>query len=602
MDLKMEVYSPFLELMGVLEQYKSIIWEDKAFSAGSFSVDALLTERTRALLVPNHILWIEGDTAGIIEFIEEAADSSAYITVKGRLLTGILDFFILYGQYELNGTVPSIMRQLVNDTAIAPTRWDAEARKVPNLVLAEAADGGQTIRTQKTGGSLLEALEELGEAYQTPFGIRFNPAVPQMEFWARPGVDRSVRQNVNDQVVYSTELDDILSSEYSYNSTDWRNVAAVAGEGEGGSRVMITVEDNTEPSPEPPEPAVYTISLSVDPEGGGLASGGGAFSSGQSVTVTAAPSSGYLFSGWRENGVIVSTEESYTFTAAGDRSLTAVFEVSIPVYTIAVTVSPEGGGTVTGAGRYQEGEAVTLAAEPAEGYKFSGWQENGQTVSADATYSFTASANRVFVVAFAEKPASRLPEGYTEVEYIHWSSPFGFDTGLIATPSKTRLVFDMEMGAYASSYEYLFREYGLMGSSTNNYDFSIYRRTEAQFTIMAAGNPTYVTVSTGSVTGQRIQIDFNGPSKTCSIGDSSFNISVSTIAFKTAHLFVGAINNLGKVPDTKLYSCQIYNSGLLKFDFVPCTNASGVAGLFDLVGNEFYSNKFSGTVTAGPAI
>lgn len=597
MDLKMEVYSPFLELMGVLEQYKSIIWEDKAFSAGSFSVDALLTERTRALLVPNHILWIEGDTAGIIEFIEEAADSSAYITVKGRLLTGILDFFILYGQYELNGTVPSIMRQLVDDTAIAPTRWDAEARKVPNLVLAEAADGGQTIRTQKTGGSLLEALEELGEAYQTPFGIRFNPAVLQMEFWARPGVDRSVRQNVNDQVVYSTELDDILSSEYSYNSTDWRNVAAVAGEGEGGSRVMITVENNAEPSPEPPEPAVYTISLSVDPEGGGLASGGGAFSSGQSVTVTAAPSSGYLFSGWRENGVIVSTEESYTFTAAGDRSLTAVFEVSIPVYTIAVTVSPEGGGTVTGAGRYQEGEAVTLAAEPAEGYKFSGWQENGQTVSADATYSFTASANRSFVVAFAEKPASRLPEGYTEVEYIQTNGTVSiyFSPYSSLSISGTRAVLDLEAAPYASSKEFIF-----WTQSGNAKQFRLYRISSTAFQYYFGGKQYSVNMAFPS---ERTMLDLDLINKKLTIGGTSRTLTVDNVSTQSTVCLFQADSGSTSLP-AKLFSAKLYNSsGTLVCDYVPCVRESdGEIGLYDIVRNKFNKASPQSTIIAGPAI
>ena len=35
MDLKMEVYTPSLELVGLLEIQRSVIWEEKAFSAGS---------------------------------------------------------------------------------------------------------------------------------------------------------------------------------------------------------------------------------------------------------------------------------------------------------------------------------------------------------------------------------------------------------------------------------------------------------------------------------------------------------------------------------------------------------------------------------------
>ena len=46
------------------------------------------------------------------------------------------------------------------------------------------------------------------------FGVRFNPEVPRMEFWARYGVDRSTGQTVNEPVFYSTELDDVLTSDY----------------------------------------------------------------------------------------------------------------------------------------------------------------------------------------------------------------------------------------------------------------------------------------------------------------------------------------------------------------------------------------------------
>lgn len=243
MDVKMEVYTPYLELIGVLEIQRCVIWEQRAFSAGSFSLESLITEDSNALLVPENILWISGDYAGVIEHVQQqAGENGPYITVKGRDLTGLLDRNILWGRYALSGTVAEVMRQLVDDCCIHPTRGDTEARKIPGLVLAEA-DGmqGASILAQKTGGTLLEALEELGEAYGVAFGVRFNPQVPQMEFWTRPGENRSVGQSVNEPVFYSTELDDVLSSEYTYDSGNYRSVALVAGEGEGNERVMVTV-------------------------------------------------------------------------------------------------------------------------------------------------------------------------------------------------------------------------------------------------------------------------------------------------------------------------------------------------------------------------
>jgi hypothetical protein len=409
MELKLEVYTPALELVGVLEIQRSVIWAEKAFSAGSFSLESIIAEESRALLVPENILWIAGDTAGIIEHVEQQAGAEGpYITVKGRDLTGLLDRRILWGQYDLSGTPAAIMHKLVEDSAIAPTRGDVKARKLPGLVSLAAPVGGQSIRVQKTGGTLLEALEQLGETYQVAFGVRFNAAVPCMEFWTRPGADRSVDQNANEPVFYSTELDDVMESEYSYDSSKYRNVSLVAGEGEGGQRVMVTVETAVEPEPQPPIPPepgkTYIITLAVDPEGGGVASGGGTVSEGDSVTVTATPAEGYVFSGWREGTEIVSTQAIYTFQASADRSLTAVFAAIIPTYTISVSVGAdqEDWGTVTGGGQYQEGSSVTVTATPNEGYQFVGWQENGQQVSTNANYSFTVSGDVVLLAVFSE--------------------------------------------------------------------------------------------------------------------------------------------------------------------------------------------------------
>lgn len=69
---------------------------------------------------------------------------------------------------------------------------------------------------------------------------------------------------------------------------------------------------------------------------------------------------------------------------------------------ILVSASPEAGGTVTGGGRYEEGAQVTLRATPAAGYTFDGWHSGGETLSVNATYTFTAVTNMTIVGEFME--------------------------------------------------------------------------------------------------------------------------------------------------------------------------------------------------------
>lgn len=78
------------------------------------------------------------------------------------------------------------------------------------------------------------------------------------------------------------------------------------------------------------EPA-YTITATAGV--GVMVTGGGTYDKDASVTVTAAPESGYQFVDWTENGSVVSTDASYTFTASTDRTLTANFKL-LPTLTV----------------------------------------------------------------------------------------------------------------------------------------------------------------------------------------------------------------------------------------------------------------------------
>lgn len=69
----------------------------------------------------------------------------------------------------------------------------------------------------------------------------------------------------------------------------------------------------------------YTLTTSSSPTAGGSTTGGGTYNSGTSVTVSATANSGYTFINWTENGNIVSTNASYTFTISANRNLVANF-------------------------------------------------------------------------------------------------------------------------------------------------------------------------------------------------------------------------------------------------------------------------------------
>ena len=152
----------------------------------------------------------------------------------------------------------------------------------------------------------------------------------------------------------------------------------------------------------------HTILVGANPSEGGTVTGGGSYRTGDAVTITAMPNSGYQFVEWQLNGGTISTTASYTFTASDNQSFTAMFEEQndTPVtpqpgsYTIAVSASPAVGGTVSGGGTFPENSTVTVTAAANSGYRFTGWFENGSQVTANASYTFTVSADRTLVAGF----------------------------------------------------------------------------------------------------------------------------------------------------------------------------------------------------------
>ena len=69
----------------------------------------------------------------------------------------------------------------------------------------------------------------------------------------------------------------------------------------------------------------YTVTLNGVPPEGGTLSGGGSYTEGQNVRVTASPVEGYEFVRWIENGSQMSTNTTYTFNIYRNINLEAVF-------------------------------------------------------------------------------------------------------------------------------------------------------------------------------------------------------------------------------------------------------------------------------------
>ena len=77
----------------------------------------------------------------------------------------------------------------------------------------------------------------------------------------------------------------------------------------------------------------------------------------------------------------------------------------VDFFSVLAVVVPDGAGTVSGTGWYEQGETCSLTATPnSDNYVFVSWTENGEVVSTSAQYSFTVTGNRELEANFMKKP------------------------------------------------------------------------------------------------------------------------------------------------------------------------------------------------------
>jgi hypothetical protein len=143
------------------------------------------------------------------------------------------------------------------------------------------------------------------------------------------------------------------------------------------------------------------IVANVVPNESGTINGAGTYLYGDHVLLTAIPNIGFVFDNWTENGEVVSTNQSISFTAQTDRNLDANFSVQ-QVNITAIPV-PASNGSVTGAGTFPYGTNVTLVALANEGFQLGTWTENDSVVSTSDTLTFMAETDRNLVANFIIK-------------------------------------------------------------------------------------------------------------------------------------------------------------------------------------------------------
>jgi len=232
----------------------------------------------------------------------------------------------------------------------------------------------------------------------------------------------------------------------------------------------------------------------------------------------------------------------------------------------------------------------------------SGWTGTGNTstksVTYDSEYGTLPTPTRA---GYTFDGWSLLPEGYTQVDYIHFSGTEYIDTGISPSTYNGNYAIELEEAHTSTSGMYIISssfDNNTEGSRANirinNTDCDGYANNEANTAALGLtvsgklllGDKNYIKYSVDS-TNSRRELNVNG------------NISTSTTAFVSQSTRTFKIDGHGSYGGN-IYYLKVYGNNSLVRYMIPCiNNSTGKAGLYDLVSGAFFGNQGSGNLTYG---
>lgn len=247
-DMKMAVYDPeTLKKVGIVNKYSMLDYTLSFSGVGNFNLNCALTAENSDMLKRDRVIIFDDDIAGIVEYIERDATKDGVLAIKGSMMAGMLSYRVVLPKYEKYDFPEMIMCDIVNEYCTKGERkFNLLEVEMPLNTWSE-----NKITYQKTGGSVSDAIQSLSETYNIGYNvsveikddIKTGARTKRYVFKVYKGKDRTLGNKINKTALFGFGFNNILSSDYIYNSQSYRNYAIVAGEGEGEERKTVDVYD-----------------------------------------------------------------------------------------------------------------------------------------------------------------------------------------------------------------------------------------------------------------------------------------------------------------------------------------------------------------------
>ena len=240
--MELYVLNTNFEVLGIIDNYECLVWQRNYYKPGTFSMQIIPTLEQFKLLENGNILLKNDNTKEAMYIdhreLEENEEGVEVLLIQGYSLAQWLDRRItLYKEIE-KSNAETVMKNYVNRHCINPSEAN---RKINNLALGNNNKLGEEINYSSHYKPLLQELENIAKVNDLGYKIDLDLVNKQYIFEVYKGLDRTINQNINPMIIFSTEFENISNQKYIDSDNNYRNMVLVAGVGEDTARKTIVL-------------------------------------------------------------------------------------------------------------------------------------------------------------------------------------------------------------------------------------------------------------------------------------------------------------------------------------------------------------------------
>ena len=254
------VYNDNWELQTVVDNYESLVWTDKAKTCGDFELYMYYDPDLWKMIKLGTFLRIQDSEHTMMvskRDLKDTFEDAPRMIFTGKSMEYITSRRVVYKQIDVTGAPGDIVNKLLDENCIDgpflqqlmpdPINPNKQYRGIPGLYRDgsrwQMELGDQQISQQYLGQNIYEAVSELVKTYASHMCYIFVHHTDDNRWRWRlgTGIDRSWNQGTNEWVTFSSDFNNLKSSEFVQDDEKYANAFYVTGADPGDDRPRPTV-------------------------------------------------------------------------------------------------------------------------------------------------------------------------------------------------------------------------------------------------------------------------------------------------------------------------------------------------------------------------